>query len=956
VKAAIAPWFKSNARGEAVRLQAAHGKQRLREIFVKCSRKHIVLALWILSVAVYSQAAPQSRFNRPIEQTNVRELTGNIHPFARAQFDRGRASSAMQLGRLAIVFKPSAAQQQALQTLLQQQQDPTSANYHKWLTPEQFRARFGMSKDDLAKVSAWLQAQGMTVLGTSRSGNEIYFTGNAGQVEYALHTELHNYLVNGETHFANAINPSLPAAFADAVVGVKGLNDFHPRPRNVKMRQFTATSNFTSNSSGNHFVTPSDFATIYDVGALYNAGFDGTGQKIAVVGQTVIHPADIDAFRSAAALPAKNFQQILANGTAGVRTSGDEVEADLDVELAGGIAKNAAIIYVYTGNGTNNGAWDALHYIIDNDVAPVVSTSYGLCEAGNGTAFEQMVQGWAQQANAQGQTIVAASGDQGAADCESSGSTSATTGLAVDVPASIPEVTGIGGTEFSGDASAVVTSGVAAPTQFWGGASDGNGGGTGGGSALSYIPETTWNDTASDNQLSATGGGASTFFAKPSWQTGAGVPNDSKRDVPDIALNASPDHDGYLICSQAFFSSQSPAATSCSSGFRASNQSLAVVGGTSTGAPSFAAIVALLNQATASTGQGNINPTLYSLAASAPAAFHDVTSGNNKVPCTAGSTGCPAGGGTIGFTAGTGYDQVTGLGTVDAFQLIQAWPSSSLNRTPSSISLSASNATINAGDSVTFTATVMPAAPAPTGTVQFIVDGTNTGNPVTLANGQASFTTSSLASGTRAITASYSGDSNYQASTSSSVTETVNTVGFSLAASGVSSPLTAGGSATSTIIVTGNNGYSGTIKFTCVVSSSTAQIGCSLSPASSTINASTTTGTTTLTISTTAAHMLGRSMASSAQGPGKWFGITAGALFAGVFLLGIPAKRSGGTLMCLMLLALILVAPGCGGGSSASSGNSNAPSGGTPAGNYTVTVTGNDGTTAQQTTVSFTVN
>lgn len=925
---------------------------------MKSSCKHIALAIWIVSFAVYSQAAPQSRISRPIDETDVRVLTENIHTFARAQFDRGRASSAMQLGRVAIVFKPSTSQQQTLQVLLQQQQDPASANYHKWLTPEQFNARFGMSKDDLAKVGAWLQAQGLTVLGTSRSGNEIYFTGNAGQIEYALHTELHNYSVNGEMHFANAINPSLPSAFADAVVAVKGLNDFHPQPRNVEMRQFTATSNFTSNASGNHFVTPADFATIYDVAPLYNAGFDGTGQKIAVVGQTVIHPADIDAFRSAAALPAKNFQQILANGTAGVRSSGDEVEADLDAELAGGIAKNAAIIFVYTGTGSNNGAWDALHYIVDNDVAPVVTTSYGLCEAGNGTAFAQMVQGWAQQANSQGQTIVAAAGDQGAADCETSSSTSATTGLAVDVPASIPEVTGLGGTEFTGDASAVVTAGVAAPTQFWGGASDSNGGGTGGGSALSYIPEMTWNDTAADNKLSATGGGASTIFAKPSWQTGTGVPNDSKRDVPDIALNASPDHDPYIICSQAFFSSSGSSATSCSSGFRASDQSLAAVGGTSTDAPSFAGILALLNQATASSGQGNINPTLYSLAASTPAAFHDITTGNNKVPCAAGSTGCPAGGGTIGFSAGTGYDQVTGLGTVDAFQLVQAWPSSNLSRTPSSISLITSNNTINAGASVTFTATVTPAAPTPTGTVQFLVDGTDTGNPAILASGQAAFTTSSLAAGTHSITAIYSGDSNYQASTSSALTETVNGVvagSFSIIANPVNNQITPGSNATSTITVTGSNGYSGTINFTCVASSSTAQIGCMLSPTSATLNTSTTSGTTTLTISTTAAHSLGSPMAFQTRGPGRWFATTmASAVFAGVFLFGIPAKQRN-AFMCLMLFAIILVAPGCGGGNSSSS-SSNTPSGGTPAGNYTVTVTGNDGTNVQRANIAFTVN
>lgn len=931
--------------------------------FVRSSRWFAALGICVLSFAAYSSAAPQSRISRAVDETDVREISGNMHPFARPQFDRGRASSALQLGRMAIIFKPSAAQQQALQTLLQQQQDPASPNYHKWLTPEQFGARFGMSAADLAKVAAWLQAQGLSVLGYSHSHNEVYFTGNAGQVEYAFRTELHNYSVNGELHFANAIDPSLPTAFADAVIAVHGLNDFHPAPRNVKMRQVTVTSNFTSNVSGSHFVTPADLATIYDLGPLYSAGFDGTGQKIAVVGQTIIHTADIDAFRSAAGLSSKNFQQILAGGTAGVRTTGDEVEADLDVELSGGIAKNATIIYVYTGTGSNNGAWDSLQYIVDNDVAPVVSTSYGLCESGNGSAFAQLVQGWAQQANAQGQTIVAAAGDDGAADCETAGSTSATTGLAVDVPASIPEVTGLGGTEFTGDAAAAVTGSTAPATQFWGGASDANGGGTGGSSALKYIPEMAWNDTTADNQLSATGGGASSImcgstlcFPKPSWQQGVTL-SDGARDVPDLSLTSSPDHDGYLICSQAFFAGKTPAVTSCSSGFRGSDQSLAVVGGTSTAAPSFAGVLALLNQATISPGQGNINPTLYTLAASTPAAFHDITSGNNKVPCTKASTDC-ASGGTIGFNAGAGYDQVTGLGSIDGFQLVQAWPGSNLNRTASAISVTTSNASVNSGVSVTFTATVTPAGPpTPTGTVQFVVDGTNTGSPVALAGGQATFSTSALSGGAHAITATYSGDSNYQASTSLALTETVNVITFSLAPTPatITSAVAPGAGASSNITVTGDAGYTGTVNFTCVPSSSTAQISCSLSPTSLALNGTTTSGTVMLTISTTAAHVLGSAMASKTNGPGQWFAMT-GALFAGVFLLGVPAKKRN-ALMCLLLFAVILVAPGCGGGSSSTSSvSTNTPSNATPAGSYTVTVIGNDGTISQRTNIAFTVN
>ncbi len=298
-------------------------------------------------------------------------------------------------------------------------------------------------------------------------------------------------------------------------------------------------------------------------------------------------------------------------------------------------------------------------YAIDNNLAPVISTSYGNCEA-NLTGFVPMLQQEAQEANSQGQTITAASGDAGAGDCEATTATSATHGPAVDAPASVPEVTGVGGTEFTGDAAASLTgtapNTTAGATQYWGGTTSTTDNLS---SALSYIPETTWNDTAATiaagGGFSATGGGKSSVFSKPSWQTGAGVPNDSARDVPDVAVNGSPNHDGYLICSQSFFTTATPpvSVTSCSTGFRASDgSSLAVVGGTSVGAPTFAGIVALLNQKVGSSGLGNINPTLYSLA-STPGIFHDITTGNNIVPCTQGSTGCPAAAPfQYGFSAG----------------------------------------------------------------------------------------------------------------------------------------------------------------------------------------------------------------------------------------------------------------------------------------------------------------
>ncbi len=610
------------------------------------------LARWIViaSLLFASTIAPAQTRNRivqSIEDSGSVVVSGPL-PLIRPELDRGRVEGSMKIDRAAIVFKLSSVQQAALDTLLAEQQDPHSSLYHRWITPEQYAMRFGLSESDLAKVASWLTSQGMSVGGFSRARTRIFFSATAAQIETAFHTELHQYLVDGEIHFANATDPSVPAALSGIVLGFRGLDNLRPRPT-----ARTGKPNFTSHVTGNHFVAPSDFATIYNLKPLYTAGFDGTGEKIAVVGQTEIHTADIDAFRSAAGLSSKNLQLVLVPGGGSGFSSDDEVEADLDVEWSGGVAKNAGVLFVYVGATSAKSVFDSFEYAIDQNLAPVISMSFGNCEA-NLAGLTLTLQQDVQQANTQGQTVMASSGDSGAAGCDLSSSASATHGLAVNLPASIPEVTAIGGSEFDGDAAGTL-SGVppntsASATTFWSGTNSTSDTLS---SALSYIPEMGWNDTtaliAAGQGLSAGGGGVSAVFAKPAWQTSL-TPNDSHRDVPDVSLTASPAHDPSLICSQAFFGTTP---TSCTSGFRASDGSLAAVGGTSVSAPAFAGIVAILNQATQSGGLGNINSALYSLATSTPSAFHDITNGNNIVPCTAGSTGCPSSH-SIGFTADTG--------------------------------------------------------------------------------------------------------------------------------------------------------------------------------------------------------------------------------------------------------------------------------------------------------------
>ncbi len=624
---------------------------------------------FLLAAAVsFAQNAPQSRIAQAIDSAQFTPVHGSAHPMARPAFDRGRVDGSMQLQNVTIVFKPSAAQQQAIKTLLAEQQDPTSPKYHKWLTPQQNADLFGMTQDDLTKVSSWLKSQGFTINYVAGSRTHISFRGTAAQIETAFHTEIHNYNVNSETHFANASELSVPAAFSSVVLSVRGVNNFRPKPRHTAIRKISDSPHLNA-AGGHHLVAPEDFATIYDVNALYDQGIDGTGITIAIVGQTAVTMSDITNFRSAAGLSTNNPTVVIVptTGTPVFTDADDLAESDLDLEWSGAVAENATILFVTVG--PNGNAFDSFFWALDPSLtsnAPplgqVISSSYGACEAENGTTFELDVQQAVQSANSQGTTVTAASGDTGAADCDSGNATSAVDGLAVDVPAAVPEVTAVGGTEFSADKTA--------PATYWNSTQDAHDG-----SALQYIPEGIWNDTSEEGSLTAGGGGVSTYFAVPTWQSGITGLVAGGRNVPDVALNASNNHDPYVFCS-------TPPTTvaDCTSGFANAQNELDAVGGTSVGAPTFAGIVALLDQAIDSGGVGNVNAGLYPLLGTAPTAFHDITIGNNIVPCTVGkpTTGpanlrCP-GSGSFGYSAATGFDQVSGLGSVDANVLVTNWP------------------------------------------------------------------------------------------------------------------------------------------------------------------------------------------------------------------------------------------------------------------------------------------
>jgi uncharacterized protein (TIGR03437 family) len=584
------------------------------------------VAFLLLPVVLLAQP---DRITGSIDAGHVVALEGNVHVFARPQFDEGPVDPATKLNYIALTMKLSASQQTELDQLLLEQQDPHSPNFRKWLTPEEYADRFGMSRADLAKIVSWLKSQGFDVIGAARGRRWVSFNATAQQIQNGLHTEIHQYRVDGELHFANAFAPTVPAAIAPLAIGFTGLDDFKMKPPRTVVKPVPDLY-----YQGENVLAPGDLWVIYDVVPLFSNAVDitGKGLSLAIIGQSDVNLSDIATYRSDFGLPVNAPVKMLVPGSnnPGIVT-GDSGESDLDLEMAGAIAPLAQILFVYSGTTYNSAM-----YAIDQALAPVISYSYAGCEQNQSSSVIASLEPLAQQANAEGITWLAASGDVGAAGCDA-GHSVAQDGVAVMVPASVPEVTGVGGTTFAEGYG----------TTFWT-QTDGAYGYT----ALSYIPEVGWNDSSSSG-IASSGGGMSTIYTHPAWQNALGIQGGNVRYVPDVALAASADHDGY---------------------FTFENGGAGVHGGTSAATPVFAGIVLLMNQYLGTNGLGNINPNLYKLASSTNNVFHDVTTGSNFVACVAGTNGCV--GGMLGYSAGQGYDMVTGLGSVDAYNMMREWPAS----------------------------------------------------------------------------------------------------------------------------------------------------------------------------------------------------------------------------------------------------------------------------------------
>ncbi len=637
-----------------------------------------------LSFCVISAAFAQNAQNARVA------LAGNMRPAAIPANDQGRVDSGLLLRHVTLMLPPSEPKQTELNALLDRLQDPASPDYHRWLTPEQYGARFGASTTDIARVTSWLRAQNLTVDSVGRGRTTIAFTGAVRDVEQAFQTEIHNYQANGELHYANSGEPSLPAELGGVVRWIRGLDDFRLQPIALK----PAKPAYTSVTTGFNFIAPGDMATMYDILPLYNSGITGSGQSIVVVGQTDVNISDIEEFRIYFNLSANDPKMLLVPKTNDPGISVNDLpEADIDLEWLGAIARDATIVYVYS-----QFVMDALDYAINENVAPVITMSYGECEQLDGTTVLNSERTYAQQAAAQGISWMTASGDTGANGCYGQDTARGLTGLSVNAPASIPEVTGLGGTTLNEGGGV-----------YWNATNDGTHA-----SALSYIPETTWNDSVSEGTAEASTGGASAYFTKPAWQTGPGVPADGMRDVPDVAMPASADHDAYMVYTSGV---------------------MEAYGGTSVASPVFAGVTGLLNQyliangLQKTAGLGNLNPRLYALAQASPGAFHDITSGDNIVPsCSPKERNCVQA--QVGFSAGPGYDQTTGLGSVDAYNLISAWaPGGARPATAATVQLTSSANPLPPTGSTTLTATVTAASGAtPTGTVTFYLAGTALGS------------------------------------------------------------------------------------------------------------------------------------------------------------------------------------------------------------------------------------
>lgn len=492
--------------------------------------------------------------------------------------------------------------QAKLEFFIEELHNEKSSNYHKWITPQEFGKRFGVEESRYQALVIWLNEMGFKVTHTWPNRLAIDFQGDVEKIEKVFNIELNHYLFEGKEYFAPSYAPEIPIEFAKEILMVSGLENFsEPEPLvkvispqaidQVKQGQGSKISNFSLN--GRVAVAPKDFQAAYNTTPLITQGFDGKGQDIAIAARSDFNVSDVQKFRANFGLVENDPQKVFPFGTVNNRGGIEETEVLLDTQLAGAVAPNANVQVIVAP--TISQSLQAIYNNFPN--IPIVSLSFGLCEQRLMDSIQTFNMLYAQGVT-QGQTTFVASGDDGANDCRDGR-------LSVNGLASSPNVVAVGGTRLN--------------PMF-----DSNGDATG------YGGEIVWNTGR------GTGGGFSTVFQKPTFQVGTGVPNDSRRSIPDVALMADPIGPGYFIVQGGITT---------------------VIGGTSAAAPSWAGILTLVEQFNKGARLGNANFRIYALGANqalgGPKVYNDITTGNNNS------------GGVMGFSAQPNYDLASGWGSVN---------------------------------------------------------------------------------------------------------------------------------------------------------------------------------------------------------------------------------------------------------------------------------------------------
>ena len=783
-------------------------------------------------------ALGSNRITARIDENSLVTLAGTVHPLAKAANDRGAAADSMQLQRLHLVLKRSPAQEASLRQRIEDLHTPGSARYHQWLTPDQFGAEFGPSDQDIATVESWLASHGFQVSEVKPGKQVIEFSGNVAQLREAFHTSIHSYVVNGEGHYANANDPQIPSALAPVIGGFVSLNNFRIKNYSRKLGQaifnaktHTAKPQWTyGNSKGVTFpLAPADFAVQYDLNTLYFANVNGSGQTIAVVNDSNIDPALVNQFRSLFGLSVNSPQVIIDGNDPGIDgvnnpdgPNGDSIEAYIDVEWSGAVAPAATIdLVIAADTALESGLALAAEHAVYENLAPVISVSFGYCEAGMGSGNNFFNTLW-EQAAAQGITVSVAAGDDGPAGCDDDQTQYyAVKGLAVSGFASTPYNVAVGGTDFFYSDYYNTTAADTQIEDYW----DTTPTQQPQASLFHVVPEQPWNDSqyglnignyytdvgnSAATTIGAGSGGASSSavcstntynasgnctgtlsgYPKPSWQSGTGVPADQVRDLPDVSLFAADgaNYSYYPICAQD---------GDCQQPSGSNLVQITSIGGTSVSAQAFAGIMALVNQKYGRQGQADF--VLYPLKMQYSVGFHNVTNGTNSVPCrySPSSPDCIAVanaltvsdpkyglalegqmgiGATADYNAAAGYNLATGLGTIDGANLVTDWGLVSFAATTTTLTPSLTSFTH--GTSITLSGSVTGGSGKPAGDVALMTDSTtplNQGETLfTLSNGTFSGSLNYLPGGTYNVWGRYGGDGTHAASSSTKTQITVN--------------------------------------------------------------------------------------------------------------------------------------------------------------------------------------